>query len=228
MNISKVKNFFLESKGGQLLLSFAAGTLYAAALPPLNLSFCALITLTVPLYIGSRSKWYFSMLCSWVWGIGWSFFAYNFLREIAFAVPFGLAPVISLWPAVWGAALPWLWKRCCQKQNSVAVPWYKMLLFAFLAAALFTLLEWTRSRLFVWNDFSVTMWRRHAIIQLAALTGSYGVGFLVSFTNTLIFGAAMQKSRKSLYLLLIAVVMWLAVTACGICRLAGSSVDDKG
>ena len=52
------------------------------------------------------------------------------------------------------------------------------------AAALYIVVEYSRSRLFVWNDLAVTQYRNTALIQLAALTGSYGVGFGVALVNS--------------------------------------------
>ena len=183
-----------------LALAVAGGLLYAAALPPLNFSIGVFFSLTGLLYTATQCRWKFMFLCGWVWGVAWAFCSYNFLREIDPAVPYLLAPVLALWPALWAALMPWVWRRTVipaaggvwnvsEREDYLKsqIPWWRLLLFALYSASLFTLIEWTRSRLFVWNDFSVTQWRNTVLIQICALTGSYGVGFLVALANTSIF-----------------------------------------
>ena len=43
-------------------------------------------------------------------GMGWSLFAYRFLREINPVLPFLLAPVISLYPAVFAFFAGWVYR----------------------------------------------------------------------------------------------------------------------
>ena len=189
--------------------AFAGGTLYAAALPPLNWNFAVFISLLPLLYCGCCFKWKFSAFCGWLWGIGWAFFSCNFLREIEWFVPFLIAPVLALWPAFWATLLPelkrftlfpaeaviWTAKKKAEYFNT-ALPWYRIILFTVSSAVLFTLIEWTRSRLFVWNDFSATQYRNRYLIQIASLTGSYGIGFLIALINAGIFGAVYFKKHR--------------------------------
>ncbi len=191
-------------------LAFAGGTLYAASLPPLNWNFAVFISLLPLLYCGCCFKWRFSAFCGWLWGIGWAFFSCNFLREIEWFVPYLIAPVLALWPALWAALLPelkrftlfpaeaviWTAKRKTEYFNT-ALPYWRIILFTVSSAVLFTLIEWTRSRLFVWNDFSVTQYRNRYIIQIASLTGSYGIGFLIALINAGIFGAIYFKKHRT-------------------------------
>ena len=197
------------------LVCFAGGTLYAAALPPLNWNFAVFISLLPVLYCGCCFNWKFSALCGWLWGIGWAFFSCNFLREIEWFVPFLLAPVLALWQAFFAAILPGLsnftllppesigWSREKKSEYlSSLLPWYRIIFFTVSTAVIFTLIEWTRSRLFVWNDFSVTQWRNLYLIQIASLTGSYGIGALVALINTGIFGAIFFRKNRFVSLIL--------------------------
>ena len=111
--------------------------------------------------------WRFALLAGWIWGVCWAFPAFRFLREIDPAVPFLMAPVLGVWTAVFAAG----------------------------TAALFTLLEWSRSRMLPWNELGTTMWSRTDVIQLAAVTGSYGVSFLVAFTGAGIGCAFLTRFR---------------------------------
>ena len=198
-----------------LVLCFAGGTLYAAALPPLNWNMAVFVSLLPVLYCGYNFKWKFSLLCGWIWGLGWAVFSYQFLREIEFFIPYLISPVLAIWPALWAALLPrlkeyiffpaesllWNVKR---KNEYLAreLPWYRTVLFTIAAATIFTMIEWTRSRLFVWNDLSVTQWRNTYIIQIAALTGSYGIGFFIVLVNCGISAALFCKRNKIAALIL--------------------------
>lgn len=189
-------------------LSLCSGVLYAAALPPFNLEFLAFVMLVPLLWVISRNGALFSALCGWLWGIGWGFFAYRFLREIDAAIPFLLPPVIALWSCIWAGVCSYLIKL---QQKKTHFSFWHQTLFIFGCAALFTLLEWTRSRLFVWNDSGVTQWRNLPLIQLAAVTGSYGVNFMVVLGNTAIFSLFSRRTRAAgvfPILLILAVMVW--------------------
>ena len=88
-----------------VVTAFAGGMLFAAALPPLNWWWAGFLTLAPLVWCAARLEWKKAALCGWFWGLGWSVFAYQFLREIELPVPFLLAPVISLWPAVSAAVI---------------------------------------------------------------------------------------------------------------------------
>lgn len=213
-----------------LLFCFAGGAGFAAALPPLNLSFLALLTLVPVIVVASRSRWKFAALCGYAWGVGWSIFAFRFLREIDPAIPFLMPWVISLWPALWAALLPFLRRNTLYPLNvelegyearmryeQTATSFWRQLLFAFGAAALYTLVEWTRSRLFPWNDLSVTMWRDIPLIQLVSLTGNYGVMFLLALFSAALAGAIRVRFRlPGIKLLLLAAALFALAHAAGL------------
>lgn len=201
--LGKHRKFALE-----LLICFAAGTLYAAALPPFNLEFLAYVTLVPLLRIIYRKKPLAAAFCGWIWGFGWSFFAYRFLREINPVIPYLLPPVLSLWPAVWAAAASYMLQKTLTDEKN---RFLTGTLAVFGCAALFTLVEWTRSRLFVWNDLGVTQWRNIPLIQIASVTGSYGVNYLVALGNLAIFICFFKKRRTAAIapiLLIISVMIW--------------------
>jgi len=213
-----------------LLFCFAGGTCFAAALPPWNLHFLALVTLFPVIAVASRSRWKFAALCGYAWGVGWSFFAFRFLREIDPVIPFLMPWVISLWPACWAALLPFL-RRNTMYPLEIELGGYeerrefeesprsfpRMLLFAVGAAALYTLIEWTRSRLFPWNDLSITMWQDIPLIQLVSATGSYGIMFLLAFFNAALAGALRTRFRlPGVKLLLLAAALFALAHAVGL------------
>ena len=169
------------------LFCFAGGMLYAAALPPFNLWYLAAVCLLPLLHAVPRCRFFPAVFCGWLWGMGWALFAFQFLREIEWFVPYLTAPVLALWPALFAGSYHILSRNTLlmegtlpQKQQTFK----RVLLLLAGAAALFVLVEWTRSRLFTWNDFSVTLWQVPVLLQIAAFTGHYGVNFTMALANS--------------------------------------------
>ena len=180
--------------------SFAGGLAYAAALPPLNWEFLTFISLIPLLLSAMHLRWYWRLLAGWLWGWGWSIFAYWFLREIHPAVPWMMAPVISVWPAVYVLLLGYFARMIFDKEKLDTFdirnfPAWRIAGYAFAGAALFTLLEATRYHLFVWNDLSVTVWRMPVFMQIARITGRYGVSFLITSVNGALFALLFFRKR---------------------------------
>jgi apolipoprotein N-acyltransferase len=87
------------------VISIGAGLLYALALAPCNFEILAFISLVPLLAVILKCRPAFALLYGWLWGIGWGFCSYNFLREIEPVVPYLMAPVIAIWPAVWSVSV---------------------------------------------------------------------------------------------------------------------------
>ena len=194
-----------------LLFSFSGGVLFASALPPFNLWVLGFAALAPLVWCCARTGWKQGALCGWFWGMGWALFAFQFLREIELPVPYLLAPVLSLWPAVAGGIIAALGRNLLMPGEVQAeeyekrkdyfpsrLPWYRTLLFILLAAIVYTLVEWTRSRLFTWNDLSVTQWRNLPFIQLCSVTGSYGVLFLAALGGAALGAVTLRKGKYCL------------------------------
>ena len=209
-----------------VLVSCAAGgLLYAAALPPLNLSFAAFFALLpVMVYVSIEHRWYMRALAGWLWGWCWAICSYFFLREIEWIVPWLLAPVMGLFPMVWAVFLgavsrsllfPPLVEACGmdsrRKYLEHGPALWRLILIGLNAAALYIVIEYSRSRIFVWNDLAVTQYRNVALIQLAALTGSYGVGFGVALVNSAWWMFGFRRGwRASLVLFAAAAVLFFS------------------
>jgi len=216
----------LRKKWLLLPVCFAGGMLYAAALPPLNWFFAAFFTLLPLMYCALQGKWYFRLLCGWVWGLGWSLFAYSFLREIHPAIPWLLAPVISLWPALYTMLLGFFAERLYKGTFPEFTLW-RGVLFAVSAAAPFTVLEWTRYYLFVWNDLSVTLWRVPLLMQIARITGRYGVSLFITSLNAAIFSLIYFKKRRFIPVGIMLIYPAL-VLIYGIIRMNYPGMEDSG
>ena len=203
----------------------AGGLLYAAALPPLNLSFAAFFALLpVMICVSLEHRWYMRALAGWLWGWCWAICSYFFLREIEWIVPWLLAPVMGLFTMVWAVFLgavsrsllfPPLVEACGMEHRrrylERGAPWWRLVLMGLNAAALFIVIEYSRSRIFVWNDLAVTQYRNIALIQLAALTGSCGVGFGVALVNAAWWMLFFRRGwRAALVLFFMAALLFLS------------------
>ena len=203
------------------VLCGSGGLLYAAALPPLNWSFAAFVCLIpVLVFVSLERRWPLHFAAGWFWGWCHAVCAYSFLREIEWFIPWLLAPVMGLFPAVWALLAARILRpmvfplavdaagiddRKTYLERGPQV--WRLVLLGLAAAALFTAIEFSRSRLFVWNDLSVTQYRTTWFIQLAALTGSYGVGFCVALVNSALYLLCFRRGWRATLILLGLVVL---------------------
>ena len=70
-----------------------------------------------------------------------------------------------------------------------AIPWRSGLPFIFMAAAIWTGLEWVRSWFlsgFPWGSMGYSQWNNLSAIQIASITGVHGVSFIVVLLNATI------------------------------------------
>ncbi len=201
---SRPGNLAFEASRKKLFLELPAlvvsGLLYACAFPPLNLSFVAWIAL-IPLYFIVRGKRPLkSFLYGFVWGYAFSCATYFWLREIEFFIPYGMAAVLAIFPALWCLLLPAL-RRYLFVPVEVQLKGYdeetehirthksgalRETYFVLVMACCWCVLEWVRTWLFTgfpWNLTAVTQWKNPAIIQICEFTGVYGVSFIIVFFN---------------------------------------------
>ena len=200
------------------------GLLYAAALPPLNWNFAAFISLIpVLVFISLERRWFWHFAAGWFWGWCHAVCAYQFLREIEWIIPWLLAPVMGLFPALWAVLVGFIMRPVVfplsidasgiddRREYLLKGPHLgRLLVLGVSAAALFTAIEFSRSRLFVWNDLSVTQYRNTWFIQLAALTGSYGVGFCVALVNSALYVSLFRRGWRAALILLAAIAVAVA------------------
>ena len=191
------------------------GLLCAAALPPLNWSFAAFVALTpVLVFISLERRWWWCFAAGWFWGWCHAVCAYQFLREIEWFIPWLLAPVMGVFTAVWAAFVSFLMRPAVfplsvdaadiddRREYLAKGPHlWRLLVLGVSAAALFTAIEFSRSRLFVWNDLAVTQYRNRWFIQLAALTGSYGVGFCIALVNSALYLLCFRRGWRAALIL---------------------------
>lgn len=134
---------------------------------------------------------------SLTWGCFESLFAFMWLREIMFFIPFVFCFVLGMFPAVWGAAVPFLYRNFMippeirLKGGAAAAQYecrnpFKAIAFFLVLAAWWCVTEWVRSWIFTglpWNLIGSSQWRCLPMIQICEYTGIYGISFLVVLVN---------------------------------------------
>ncbi|EEF60213.1 apolipoprotein N-acyltransferase [Pedosphaera parvula Ellin514] len=123
---------------------------------------------------------------------------------------FALAVYLSLYPALW----VWLsWRMFPARMDSSAgtstfqawseqflsVPWSRRMAWCLFSAAVWVALEMTIARLFSgfpWNLLGSSQYKITPLIQIASITGIYGVAFLAVWTSLSILCAVMVIIRK--------------------------------
>src|SRR5581483_7109431 len=174
-------------RGLRILLAVASGVLLAAAFPPVDVEFLAWIAL-VPLLLAARG-----LPPGRAFGIGWlggaTFFAaivywVTYTISAYSAVPAVLAvlicvlmvSILACYTGVFVAGLVWL------DAHDLPIVW--------LAAPLWVTLEWMRSWFvigFPWASLGYSQYRYHDLVQMAEVTGVYGVSAVLVFFNVVVF-----------------------------------------
>ena len=147
-----------------------------------------------------------------------------------------LSAYCALYPAVW----VWLcWKLfpgdCATPDQFAATGWLQRLAWAFVAGAIWTALEFGRGTImtgFPWNFIGASQYKLLPLIQIAAITGIYGVSFLVVWTSVSLCAAALSLAQRpeaqsvwtgaGLPLLVVA-----GVVSFGACKVASIPVPDR-
>lgn len=105
---------------------------------------------------------------------------------MSFLVLFVLCCTMAIYPAVF-ALMAQRWER---------LPW----LYVFGLPFVWVALEWARAHAisgFPWANLGYTQTPLNTLIQIADITGVYGVSWLVVFGNTVLFGFIRNFSRRS-------------------------------
>lgn len=177
-------------------LAAASGLLLAAAFPLIDLPFLAWIAL-VPLFLaleqgtvmdgfrlgGITGLLYFTGTVYWVTN---SIHFYGGIALIpASLITLLLCAYLALYPALFGAAAVFL-RGCRPALRLVAAP------------ALWTALELARTYVFSgfpWSLFGYSQYRVLPVIQIADITGVYGVSFLIVLVNAAAAGFLLDRKR---------------------------------
>jgi len=177
----------------RILTTAGSGVLAAMAFPPCNAEILAFAALAPLIALASTQSWRKAALSGWLWGVGWAFCAFFWLREIFIAIPFAIAPILALWSALFAAGIPFLFRYLLHPAEVVAKGYSAMqkyqsgflrqLFFALAVAAWWCCVDFLRVELFPWNYLAVSQYKNPALLQIAEYTGSFGVTFLLVFVN---------------------------------------------
>ena len=176
----------------RLLIVFASGSAAALAMAPVN-AVLALFLAPLPLFWFTRAAdWKRGFGLGWLWGTGFSVWSFLWLREIFWAIPLLIAPVLGLYYGVFGAATALASRRLLPaavrergftaQEECRDYPVWRQFGWCAAVAAAFVTAEFLRSNVLPWNYFGIAFHRHAVMIQLVRYTGVYGLSFLAMFT----------------------------------------------
>jgi apolipoprotein N-acyltransferase len=181
------------------LLAIGAGLLLTAAFPKISIAGCAWVApaLMIAAAYGKRGcdafrVGYVAGLAHFLSSLYWLLLipvaGYPILGWIA------LGAYVALYPAVW----VWLISNSkFQIPNSES--WSGRALWSLAGAAVWVALEMVRGRLFSgfpWNPLGASQYQLVPLIQIASVTGVYGVSFLVVWVSLSLFSAGRMIFRR--------------------------------
>lgn len=169
----------------------ATAVLHTAAFPPFDLAETAWVfAVSVLLWAVREPRWgrflvavFAASFASWLVLLEW-------LREVTWAGPFGLAAVMALFPTAWFAGARFGFPDLAGRH------WAARLSMIAGLAGWWVVLEWVRSWFltgFPWLPLAASQWQRPLLLQTAAIGGAWTVSFALVFAN-LCLAAALIRS----------------------------------
>ncbi|MBD3425715.1 MAG: apolipoprotein N-acyltransferase [Candidatus Omnitrophica bacterium] len=187
-------------------LAFLAGIAGFAAFPPLDISFAAwfcLLPLLLTVEPGKpRENFFYGYLAGVVFFASLLYWLVNvsvpgmIILVLALSVFYGLFALLAGYIRKYSMSLlilPFIW----------------------------VVLEFIRGNLFTgfpWALLGYTQYRNLNLIQIADITGTYGVSFIIVAFNTAVYAVSIRSKRRISYMM-IALIFMLASTSYGIYRL---------
>lgn len=187
--------------GLEIVLCILSGWAFSSIFEVLSwhiFAYVGIVPLFLLIYARSMKR---AFLYGFIWGYFWHLGAFFWLREIFCLIPFVMAAVLGVFNAFFAMMIPFLFKYLFFKPSSLSLEADKRcvlekfsfvseLFFALAAAALWTVLEYIRSHIFTglpWNLLGASQWNVPTIIQIADITGIYGITFLIVLINAALF-----------------------------------------
>lgn len=180
------------------LLSIITGILLAAAFPKINIAGFAWIAPALFIFAAQNKSRRQAFRIGYVGGL--SFWLATLYWLLLMPAPgfsilgwFALCAVLALFPATWLCLI--------NISNSKFQPnsWSARLLWSLGGAAVWVALEMVRARIlggFPWNFIGGSQFQMLPLIQIASVTGVYGISFLVVWTSLSFFSAAQMVFQK--------------------------------
>ena len=180
--------------GWQSLIAFAiSGFLYALSFPPFNLPEAAYV-FAIPVILwgifgkSSRHEAKLLLACGWATWFVLIIWLRNCTSSLDMplkgALGWGLTAAMSfLLGLFW---LAWSWVALRLVRAYCRRPFHLRITVLLGLAAWWVVLEWLRSVLFTgfpWLPLSVSQWQRPLLLQIASITGGYGISFILIAFN---------------------------------------------
>ncbi|MCD6052159.1 MAG: lnt-1 [Verrucomicrobia bacterium] len=194
-------------------LALLVGVLLALAFPKVHLAVLAWIAPALALLVASGAETgKRRFLYGWLFGLGFNLTSLYWL----WFIPVTFFPILgwlalSAWQALYYAIWVWLCLRIApvdvfkpvEQGKALASGWFQRVFWALLCAAIWVALEMIMARLltgFPWLTLGVSQYRMTALIQVASLTGVYGVSFLVIWFSVSLLNALVIIRQRQMRL----------------------------
>lgn len=186
-------------------LAFGAGALLGTAFAPVNLLVLAWLTPGLLLLLTRGLPAAQLLRVGWWMGLGQHLVALHWLLQIPMPLKAVLAWLcLSAYLALFSAAWCWVcWRglprawppaRARSAKEFAALTFRQRALWTFLCAAAWVAMEMAVARVltgFPWNLLGVSQYSFTPLIQIASVTGVYGVSFLVAWVSVALAGGVM-------------------------------------
>ncbi len=183
------------------LMAIGAGLLLTAAFPKISIAGCAWVApaLMIAAAHGKRGcdafrVGYVAGLAHFLSSLYWLLLipvtGYPILGWIA------LGAYVAVYPAIWVWLVIWWGERPREPEQT---SWSGRTLWSLAGAAAWVALEMVRGRLFSgfpWNPLGASQYQLVPLIQIASVTGVYGVSFLVVWASLSLFSAGRMIFRR--------------------------------
>lgn len=205
-----MNRFLLKFRpAGRCIVAALGGLLLSASFAPLGLEATAWIAPGLILFSGIGLSGSKAFRIGFVGGLVHFLSSLYWLLNMPFTwhgIP--LAPALgwlalSAYCALYPAAWVWLcWKLLPCKSGLdefLSINSWRRVAWAFAAGAIWTALEFARGKImtgFPWNFVGASQYKMLPLIQIAAITGIYGVSFLVVWTSVSLCGTALALVRR--------------------------------
>jgi apolipoprotein N-acyltransferase len=175
------------------LLAIGAGLLLTAAFPKIGIAGCAWIAPALMMAAAHGKRGGDAFRVGYVAGLVYFLSSLYWLLLIpvtGFPILgwFLLSAFIALYPAVW----VWLTMKC-EGRSEKYESWAGRTLWSLAGAAVWVALEMIRVRFlggFPWNPLGASQYQLIPLIQIASVTGVYGISFLVVWISLSLFSGA--------------------------------------
>ncbi|MCL6520296.1 MAG: apolipoprotein N-acyltransferase [Armatimonadetes bacterium] len=177
---------------------FLSGVALSLAFPRANQHWLAWIALSPLMYFACNSKLRVSLVCGFAFGFGF------FASHLYWILIFGKLPWALL--AIFQSLFVLLWAVLANILGRPLGEWGRL----FLLPALWVCTEWFRSigmMGFTWGDIGYSQHSFLPFIQIAAITGVWGVSFLVALVNSWLANVKLLRAQAVIVAVVLAAVL---------------------